>query len=212
MRWWRRQRRRPDAAAWLLLAAISQAQAGGGPLGIDHRLAYDNSGIWKRSNQTFVEYGTLAVVIGGALWEGGETRLGRTYWKTLDAVAIEAVSTTLLKEVFARPRPIEVNDPNQWFKGHSYHGFPSGEVALASAAVTPFVLEYGKDRPAVYALKALPVYVASARMKLQAHWQSDVIAGFALGTAAGYYASHRDTPLILGVMPHQVTVGLKQRF
>ena len=77
MRWRRRQRRRPDTAAWLLLAAVFQAQAGGGPLGIDHRLAYDNSGIWKRSNQTFVEYGTLAVVIGGALWEGGETRLGR---------------------------------------------------------------------------------------------------------------------------------------
>ncbi len=90
---------------WLLPAVALQAQAGGGPLGIDHRLAYDNSGIWKRSNQTFVEYGTLAVVIGGALWEGGETRLGRTYWKTLDAVAIEAVSSTLLKEVFTRPRP-----------------------------------------------------------------------------------------------------------
>ena len=203
---------RRSPAFWLLLAAIFQAQAGGGPLGIDHRLAYDNSGIWKRSNQTFVEYGTLAVVIGGALWEGGETRLGQTYWKALDAVAIGAVSTTLLKEVFARPRPIEVNDPNQWFKGHSYHGFPSGEVALASAAVTPLVLEYGKDRPAVYALEALPVYVASARMKLQAHWQSDVIAGFALGTVAGYYAYHRGTPFILRVMPHQVTVGLKKRF
>jgi undecaprenyl-diphosphatase len=75
----------------LLLAAVLQAQAGGGPLGIDHRLAYDNSGIWKRSNQTFVEYGTLAVVIGGALWEGGETRLGKTCWQALDAAAIGAV-------------------------------------------------------------------------------------------------------------------------
>ncbi len=212
MRWRRRQRRRPDTAAWLLLAAVFQAQAGGGPLGIDHRLAYDNSGIWKRSNQTFVEYGTLAVVIGGALWEGGETRLGRTYWKTLDAVAIEAVSATLLKVVFTRPRPGQVNDPDQWFKGHGRHSFPSGEVALTSAAVTPFVLEYGTDHPAVYALEALPVYDAIARMKLQAHWQSDVIAGFALGAAAGYYASRRDTPFILGVMPHQVTVGLKARF
>src|SRR5437879_13475835 len=97
MRWWRRQRRRPDAAAWLLLAAAFQAHAGGGPLGIDHRLAYDNSGIWKRSNQTFVEYATLAVVIGGALWEGGETRLGRTYWQTMDCGAIGAGRTTLLK-------------------------------------------------------------------------------------------------------------------
>jgi hypothetical protein len=38
-----------------------------------------------------------------------------------------------------------------------------------------------------------------------------VIAGFALGAAA-YCAYHRDTPFILGVMPHQVTVGLKKRF
>jgi len=30
--------------------------------------------------------------------------------------------------------------------------------------------------------------------------------------AAGYYASHRDTPFILGVLPHQLTVGLKKRF
>src|SRR2546425_5067248 len=37
---------------WLLLAAAVQAQAGGGPLGIDRRFAYDSSGIWKRSNQT----------------------------------------------------------------------------------------------------------------------------------------------------------------
>jgi undecaprenyl-diphosphatase len=85
-------------------------------------------------------------------------------------------------------------------------------VALASAAVTPFVLEYAKDHPAVYALEALPVYDAIARMKLQAHWQSDVIAGLALGAAAGYYASHRDTPLFLNVMPQSIVVGLKKRF
>src|SRR3989454_11653656 len=91
MKWWRRQRRRPDAAAWLLLAAAFQAQAGGGPLGIDHRFAYDNSGIWESSNQIFVEYGTLAVGIGGAFWGGGETRLGRTYLEKPDAVAVEAV-------------------------------------------------------------------------------------------------------------------------
>src|ERR1700694_2236336 len=128
------------------------------------------------------------------------------------AVPIGAASTTVLKGVFTRPRPIEANDPNEWFKGHGHHSFPSGEVALASAAVTPFVLEYGKDHPAVYALEALPAYDAIARMKVQAHWQTDVIAGFAIGTAAGYYAYHRDTPLILSVMPHQVTVGLKKRF
>jgi len=33
------------------LLAPAVVRAGGGPLGIDHRWNYDNSGIWKRSNQ-----------------------------------------------------------------------------------------------------------------------------------------------------------------
>jgi undecaprenyl-diphosphatase len=46
------------------------AQAGGGSLGIDHRIGFDESGIWKRSNQNLVQYLTLVTIIGGALWEG----------------------------------------------------------------------------------------------------------------------------------------------
>jgi undecaprenyl-diphosphatase len=76
--------------------------------------------------------------------------------------------------------------------------------------VTPLVLEYGHDHPQIYALELLPVYDAVARMKIRGHWQSDVIAGFALGTAAGYYAHARSgTPLVLSVMPHGIYVGLQ---
>jgi len=74
------------------------------------------------------------------------------------------------------------------------------------------VLEYGKDEPAVYALELLPVYDAIGRMKQQAHWQTDVLAGFALGTASGYYAQHRDGPFILGVLPHGFMVGIRGKF
>ena len=49
-------------------------------------------------------------------------------------------------------------------------------------------------------------------MKVQAHWQSDVIAGFAVGTVSGYVAYHRPSPLILGLMPHGISVGLRTRF
>ncbi len=55
------------------------AVAAGGPLGIDHRLSYDNSGIWKRSNQTGLLGLMLAGEFAGGLWQGGETRLGKTY-------------------------------------------------------------------------------------------------------------------------------------
>jgi undecaprenyl-diphosphatase len=47
-------------------------------------------------------------------------------------------------------------------------------------------------------------------MKTWGHWQTDVIAGFALGTGMGYWM-HRNpnTPYILRLMPHGVYVGLR---
>ena len=148
---------------------------------------YDNSGIWKRSYQEVLEYGLIGGEVVGALWEGGETRFGRTLWQSVDASAASGVVAFAMKYAFSRVRPIDSNnDPNLWFKGHGNESFPSGEVTAVSSIVTPLVLEYGPDHPLTYALEALPVYDGIARMKVQAHWQSDVIAGFALGTAAGW--------------------------
>ena len=79
-----------------------------------------------------------------------------------------------------------------------------------TAIVTPFILEYRAETPAVYALEVLPLYDAIARMRVQAHWQTDVLAGFALGTATGYYAHQRDSPFVLGYMPHGIFVGLRK--
>ena len=199
-------------ASAALVLAVSAASAGGGPLGIDHKIPYDDSGIWKRSNQLLPEDLTIATVVGGSLWEGGESRLGNTFWRTLDSSVLGAVTSTVLKDVFTRARPSQTDDPDKWFQGKGHYSFPSGEVTFISAAVTPFVLEYGKDEPAVYALELLPVYDAIGRMKQQAHWQTDVLAGFALGTASGYYAQQRDSPFILGLLPGGFEVGLKKRF
>jgi len=203
------------AAAVLLvgLCKAPDARAGGGPLGIDYRLGYQNSGIWARSNQNALIAVLLAGEVGGALWEGGEDRFGRTLWQSVDASVIGGISSTALKYVFSRERPTTTSDPNRWFKGHGNQSFPSGEVTLTSAVVTPLVLEYRKEYPAIYALELIPIYDAIARMKVQAHWQSDVIAGFALGTAVAYFAHSRSgTPLVLSVMPHGIYVGLKKQF
>jgi len=204
-----------SAAGALLLALLgaSPARAGGGPLGIDHRLSYDDSGIWARSNQNALIAVLLVGEVGGALWEGGEERFGRTLWQSIDATVIGGVSSEALKRVFSRERPDRTSDPNQWFKGGGNQSFPSGEVTTTSAVVTPLVLEYGREHPAVYALELLPVYDAIARMKVRAHWQSDVIAGFVLGTGAGYFAHARSgTPLVLSVMPHGIYLGLKKKW
>ena len=85
-------------------------------------------------------------------------------------------------------------------------------MATVSAIVTPFVLEYRHDYPAVYALELLPIYDGIARMKVQAHWQTDVLGGLALGGLTGYYAHNRDSPIILSVLPHGFTIGLHKQF
>src|SRR5579863_2858345 len=175
------------ATALLLLMRAAACSAGGGFLGIDQELAYDNSGIWKRNYQEFLEYGLIVGEVGGAVWEGGETRLGRTLWQSIDSSAASGIVAYALKYAFSRVRPEASNgDPDLWFKGHGNQSFPSGEVTEVSSIVTPFVLEYGHDQPFVYALELLPVYDSIARMKVQAHWQTDVLAGFALGSATGW--------------------------
>ena len=202
------------AAVTLLVLALAAAPgcfAGGGPLGIDHEWSYDNSGIWSRSNQQVLEYGVIAFEVGGAVWEGGDTRFGRTLWQSIDASAASGVVALALKYAFSRVRPIDGSgDPNLWFRGHGNASFLSGEVTLVSSVVTPLVLEYRHDDPWVYALELLPVYDAVGRMKLQAHWQSDVLAGFLLGTGSGWLAHNRKSPFVLSVLPHGFYVGLSK--
>jgi hypothetical protein len=198
------------------LALLLMLQAQPCSAGIDHLLDYDNSGIWKRSNQEILEYGAIAVTVGGALWEGGESRLGNTFWQSTDSLLASGILAQVMKVSFSRVRPIDSGpggNPDLWFKGHGNESFPSGEVTEVSSVITPFVLEYGKEHPAVYALELLPLYDAIARMKLQAHWQTDVLAGFALGTATGWFMhSNPGTPYTLRVMPHGIYVGISKKF
>ncbi len=196
----------------LLCAMPPSARANDGPFGIDHRIAYDNSGIWNRNVQLDLEYATALSVIGGALWEGGDDRLGRTFWQSFDSMAFSVAAAQVMKVTFSRERPSITADPNQFFKGGGNQSFPSGEVAEIAGAVTPFVVEYGQEHPAVYGLEGLVLYDMVARVKVRGHWQSDVIVGAGLGTAFGFYAHARDNPLILSWMPHGVFIGFKKKF
>jgi len=198
-------------AGGMLLGDCPPCQAGG-PLGIDHRWSYDDSGIWRRSNQLILVDSLAGGEVLCALWEGGGTHLGDTCWRAIDSSLIAGASAEVLKYAFTRARPIQGNDPNAWFQGGSHYSFPSGEVATVTSIVTPFIFAYRDQQPAVWGLEALPLYDAIARMKVQAHWQTDVLAGFAIGTAAGTYASGRKSPLVLSVMPHGVSVGIRGVF
>ena len=191
-------------AAWLFASTSSCLAAG-----IDHRLNFDQSGIWKHSNQQVLLDTLIAGEVAGALWEGGDTELGRTFWQAIDASAIGAVSAEGLKRIFTRSRPIQSDNPRLWFQGGGHYSFPSDEVTAVTAIVTPFMIEYGAQYPVTYALASLPLYVGVARMKAQAHWQTDMLASWALGAGAATYAHTRNNPLILSVLPHGFAVGIK---
>ena len=187
------------------------AHATDGPLGIDHRSSDQPSAIWKRGGQIALQTIGIASTAGLALWEGGDSRLGRTAWQSIDSTVLAAVVANGLKPAFGRVRPRDTDNPNLWGKSGNY-SFPSGEVAVITGVITPYVLEYGHDHPAVYALELLAGYDAIARVKTRGHWQTDVLAGFAIGTGAGYLAHRRESPFILGVLPGGFAVGLKKRF
>ena len=76
--------RTAKAPAFLLLAMIAEsARAGGGPLGMDHKWSYDDSGIYKRQIQKNLLSLMVAGDVAGALWEGDQSRLGKTLWQSV---------------------------------------------------------------------------------------------------------------------------------
>ena len=205
--------RAAGALALCCLGMPAPAAADGGPLGIDHPVDRgDDTGIFSRRKQIVLQDATALIVVGAALWEGDGTRFGHTAWQATDSLVIGTVTSSVMKLAFSRARPSQSDSPNRWFQGSGHNSFPSGEVMEITTAVTPFILEYGAEHPAVWGLAALPVYDAFARVRSRAHWQTDVLASLAVGSAIGYYAHSRQNSISVGVLPHGVTVGWKKSF
>lgn len=184
----------------------------GGPLHIDRYDGREDSGIFSRTNQKRLDVLVIGGLFGTALWQGTETPLGKTAWKTVDGVVTTAIATEVMKNVFQRPRPAQNSDPNLWRQGQGNKSFPSGEVAMMAAVVTPYIVEHHAESPAVWSLLLLPAYMGYARTASLAHWNSDVLAGAAIGGTFGYFAAKRDVPLVLSVTGHTVFLGWKRLF
>ena len=211
--WWRQGWVLPTAGLVGFLAAMRLHEGPGhGPFGIDYRLKkQDNNGILSRSNQIGLEYGTVAFEAAGALLLGNHKGLGHVFWQAADSSVFAGLAAQVLKFSFRRARPFQGKGPNAWFQGRD-QSFPSGEVTLQASFVTPFILDYRHRYPWIWAAELLPVYDAYGRMKSQGHWQSDVLAGWLLGTAFGYWATRRRIPLLVEILPGGASVGFYKRF
>lgn len=176
---------------------------------IDRRLSKNTGGIY--SIQDAVPVALAVASAGCALWEGTESRLGRTCWESGESIAIGGVSAVALQYITGRKSPSDTEDPGHWFSGGK-GSFPSLHVTATTAAVTPVILEYVHDDPWVAALAVLPVYEMVARVKAQEHWQTDVLAGALLGFGVGWYEYERKSPLVFYLLPGGAFAGISRRF
>ncbi len=91
-------------------------------------------------------------------------------------LAAAMLTTQILKCAVGRPRPDEPDCPR------CESSFPSGHTTAVFAMAYIYGAEYPKYRIPLY---AAAVSVALARVYLGRHYPSDVLAGAAIGTAAG---------------------------
>ncbi len=179
---------------------------------LDHPVQQNTSGIWSIAKSPQFPAELIGLTLAGAIWEGGNNRLGKTLWQSVDAAAMAGISTQALKWTFQRARPSSTNNPNRWFQGIHNQSFPSGDVSSITALVTPVILEYHKTNPAVDALAAIPLFDMAARIKAHGHWMTDTAAGAVVGVASGYFAHQFNSPFILGLLPGGFYMGLRESF
>lgn len=109
----------------------------------------------------------------------------------LEAAGLSGVTDYTLKFAAGRETPGQTSNPNDWLKSGS--SFPSLH-STAAFAVGTVLAESGNDdvrwlrRLLGY---GLGVFTSYERLKHDAHWLSDTVAGAALGTASAHYVMNR---------------------
>jgi len=156
-----------------------------------------------------------ALMLGGT-WAAGvmfENKDARLEAGTMfEAAAFSSVAGYALKEIAGRERPYVGGDPNHWGSGGD--SFPSLHVTAAFAIGTVFA-ESGNDRFR-WVRRALGYGIAAGtayeRIKHDAHWFSDTVAGAGLGVATARFVLKRDDPakrgsLAIGPAPGGVALS-----
>jgi membrane-associated phospholipid phosphatase len=112
-------------------------------------------------------------------------------WNMLESGGLSFVSAYALKYIVRRPRPDATTDPNRFFGGGD--SFPSEHVTAAFAVGTVLAESGNPEFRWIRRTIGYGVGIGTAylRMKHNAHWLSDTVAGAALGMATAHFVMDR---------------------
>jgi membrane-associated phospholipid phosphatase len=136
---------------------------------------------------------SVALIAGTALYASfiGDSDGYRETWSLLEAGVFSTATSEVLTLAAGRERPDATSSPNQW--RHGGDSFPSVHASAAFAIGTVFA-ESGNDeyrwirRIIGYGAAAGTGYI---RVRDNAHWLSDTVAGAALGIATARFVLNR---------------------
>jgi diacylglycerol kinase family enzyme/membrane-associated phospholipid phosphatase len=129
------------------------------------------------------DHGGLWLAVAAGLAARRDKRSRRAALRGAAGLAIASTTANVItKQLVGRSRPETVLPARPGSKPLRTTSFPSGHAASAAAFATGVALEVPSLAIPVGGLAAL---VGASRVVTRVHYPSDVLAGFALGTAAG---------------------------
>jgi diacylglycerol kinase family enzyme/membrane-associated phospholipid phosphatase len=130
------------------------------------------------------DHSVLWMVLASGLRATGNRWARRAAWRGLGSIAVASATVNILgKSLTDRKRPdVEIPVARQLARVPWTTSFPSGHAASAAAFATGVALESPRLAVPVIVLAAA---VGFSRVVTGVHYPSDVLAGFAIGAAAG---------------------------
>lgn len=151
----------------------------------------------------FEPFGTWAsfVVLAGFYAGGAAAKDDKARGVALDGLSASIIASVIvtptMKIIFGRSRPNQDLGPYDFHPFHGGASFPSGHVTQAFAVASVIATEY--KQPWVQVVCYVPAtLVGYARMRHDAHWGSDVVAGALIGYGVGQAVARLNLPPRMG--------------
>lgn len=150
----------------------------------------------SKVNETTLTVG--GIVVYGIARLAGQRTVTDVALHATESVVLASLASQLIRGPLGRARPYVTNDSDQYnfkfgggFSSFDRRAFPSIHTSSSMAVATVLVMEMKRRNVAATPFVAPVLFAAGllpglARIQLNQHWASDVLAGAAMGVFSGY--------------------------